>query len=78
LGTAPGETQHACKIISDRNYHSTANWVGGLVYLQHSLRTFAAQAGIDPTNLYDAISGKRPASQEMLAKFLSVLMKIDD
>jgi hypothetical protein len=38
----------------------------------------AAQAGIDLANLYNAISGKRPASPEMLAKLQSALMKIDD
>jgi hypothetical protein len=42
------------------------------------LRKFAAQAGIDPANLYNAISGKRPASPEMLAKLQSALIKIDD
>jgi predicted transcriptional regulator len=42
------------------------------------LRNFAAQAQIDPANLYNAISGKRPASPEMLAKLQSALMKIDD
>jgi hypothetical protein len=42
------------------------------------LRKFAALAGIDPANLYNAISGKRPASPEMLAKLQSALIKIDD
>jgi len=41
------------------------------------LRKFAAQADIDPANLYNAISGKRPASPEMLAKLQSALIKID-
>jgi hypothetical protein len=43
-----------------------------------SLRKFAAQARIDPANLYNAISGKRPASPEMLAKLQLALIKIDD
>jgi hypothetical protein len=41
------------------------------------LRKFAAQAGIDPANLYNAISGKRPASPEMLAKLQRLLSKSD-
>jgi len=43
-----------------------------------SLRKFAAQAEIDPTNLNKTISGERRPSAEMLAKLQSVLMKIDD
>jgi hypothetical protein len=32
------------------------------------LRKFVVLARIDPANLYNGISGKRPASTEMLAK----------
>src|SRR5262249_17781484 len=42
------------------------------------LRKLAAQAGIDPANLYNAIAGKRQLSIETLAKLQSALIKIGD
>ena len=42
------------------------------------LRKFAAQAGIDPTNLNKTIAGKRRPSLATLTKLQSALIKIDD
>jgi DNA-binding phage protein len=41
------------------------------------LRKFAAQAGIDPTNLYKTLMGKRRPSAETLAKLQHILSKLD-
>jgi len=43
-----------------------------------SLRKFAAQAGIDSTNLNKTIKGKRRPSPETLAKLQLALMKLND
>ena len=42
------------------------------------LRKFAAQAELDPANLYNAFTGKRRLSPVTFAKLQSALIKIDD
>jgi transcriptional regulator with XRE-family HTH domain len=70
INTLKTEKQETAETLSRAKQAIQKNKIG--------LRKFAAQAGIDPANLYNAISGKRPASPEMLAKLQSALIKIDD
>src|SRR5262245_19442080 len=42
-----------------------------------SHRKLAAQAGIDPANLYKTLMGKRHPSAEMLAKLQHILCRLD-
>jgi transcriptional regulator with XRE-family HTH domain len=63
------EKQEAAETLSRARQAIQKNKIG--------LRKFAAQAGIDPTNLYKTLMGKRRPSAETITKLQHILSKSD-